>query len=92
MVGLGETFEEVTDTMKEAYYAGVSVFTVGQYLQPTSSHLKVQRYVPNEEFENYKQFGLEIGFDVIEAGALVRSSYHADEQARLIANRPDKVV
>ena len=92
MVGLGETFEEVIDTMKEAYYAGVSIFTVGQYLQPTTSHLKVQRYVSNEEFENYKNFGLEIGFEVVESGALVRSSYHADEQARLIAKRSDKVV
>ena len=92
MVGLGETFEEVIDTMKEAYYAGVSIFTIGQYLQPTTNHLKVQRYVSNEEFENYKKFGLEIGFEVVESGALVRSSYHADEQARLIAKRSDKVV
>ena len=92
MVGLGETFEEVIDTMKEAYYAGVSIFTVGQYLQPTANHLKVQRYVSNEEFENFKKFGLEIGFEIIESGALVRSSYHADEQARLIAKRSDKVV
>ena len=87
MVGLGETFEEVIDTMKEAYYAGVSIFTIGQYLQPTTNHLKVHRYVSNEEFENYKNFGLEIGFEVVESGALVRSSYHADEQARLIAKR-----
>lgn len=92
MVGLGETFEEVIDTMKEAYYAGVSIFTIGQYLQPTTNHLKVQRYVSNEEFENYKNFGLKIGFEVVESGALVRSSYHADEQARLIAKRSDKVV
>ena len=92
MVGLGETFEEVIDTMKEAYYAGVSIFTIGQYLQPTTNHLKVQRYVSNEEFENYKNFGLEIGFEVVESGALVRSSYHADEQVRLIAKRSDKVV
>ena len=92
MVGLGEIFEEVIDTMKEAYYAGVSIFTIGQYLQPTTNHLKVHRYVSNEEFENYKNFGLEIGFEVVESGALVRSSYHADEQARLIAKRSDKVV
>ena len=92
MVGLGETFEEVIDTMKEAYYAGVSIFTIGQYLQPTTNHLKVQRYVSNKEFENYKNFGLEIGFEIVESGALVRSSYHADEQARLIAKRSDKVV
>ena len=92
MVGLGETFEEVIDTMKEAYYAGVSIFTIGQYLQPTSRHLKVQRYVSNEEFENYKKFGLEIGFEFVESGALVRSSYHADEQARFIAKSSEKVV
>jgi len=92
MVGLGETFEEVIDTMKEAYYAGVSIFTIGQYLQPTNNHLKVQRYVSNEEFENYKNFGLKIGFEVVESGALVRSSYHADVQARLIAKKSDKVV
>ena len=92
MVGLGETYEEVTNTMKEAYYAGVSIFTIGQYLQPTSNHLKVQRYVSYEEFENYKKIGLNIGFEVVESGALVRSSYHADEQARLIGKRPEKVV
>ena len=92
MVGLGETFEEVIDTMKEAYYAGVSIFTIGQYLQPTTRHLKVQRYVSNEEFENYKKFGLEIGFEVVESGALVRSSYHADEQARLVTRSSEKVV
>ena len=92
MVGLGETFEEVINTMKEAYYVGVSIFTIGQYLQPTSKHLKVQRYVSIEEFENYKEFGLDLGFEVIESGALVRSSYHADEQARLIADKSNKVI
>jgi len=92
MVGLGETYEEVTDTMKEAYYAGVSIFTIGQYLQPTSNHLRVQRYVSSEEFESYKKFGLNIGFEVVESGALVRSSYHADEQARLIVRNSDKVI
>ncbi|MFL2989498.1 MAG: lipoyl synthase [Candidatus Neomarinimicrobiota bacterium] len=84
MVGLGETFDEVLKTMKEVYYAGVSIFTIGQYLQPTGNHLKVQRYVSDAEFQDYKNFGLKIGFDVIESGPLVRSSYHADEQARII--------
>ena len=84
MVGLGETFDEVLKTMKEAYYAGVSIFTIGQYLQPTGKHLKVHRYVSDAEFQDYKNFGLKIGFDVIESGPLVRSSYHADEQARII--------
>ena len=84
MVGLGETNEEVLETMKEAYYVGVSIFTIGQYLQPTVKHLRVNRYVTKEEFEGYKAFGLELGFDVIESGPLVRSSYHADEQAKLV--------
>ena len=84
MVGLGETFDEVLKTMKETYYAGVSIFTIGQYLQPTGNHLKVQRYVSDAEFQDYKNFGLKIGFEVIESGPLVRSSYHADEQARII--------
>jgi len=84
MVGLGETFDEVLKTMKESYYAGVSIFTIGQYLQPTVKHLKVHRYVSDTEFLDYKNFGLKIGFDVIESGPLVRSSYHADEQARII--------
>ena len=83
MVGLGETFNEVVRTMQESYYAGVSIFTIGQYLQPTSEHLKVQRYVDKEEFLEYKKVGKNIGFDIVESGPLVRSSYHADEQARL---------
>ena len=84
MVGLGETYEEVIKTMKEAYYVGVSIFTIGQYLQPTTKHLEVNRYVTKEEFEGYKVFGLKMGFDVVESGPLVRSSYHADEQAKLV--------
>ena len=85
MVGLGETYEEVIKTMKEAYYVGVSIFTIGQYLQPTVRHLDVNRYVEKEEFKSYKNFGLEMGFDVVESGPLVRSSYHADEQAKLVS-------
>ena len=81
--GLGETFNEVVRTMQESYYAGVSIFTIGQYLQPTSEHLKVQRYVDKDEFLEYKKVGKNIGFDIVESGPLVRSSYHADEQARL---------
>ena len=87
MVGLGETYEEVIKTMKEAYYVGVSIFTIGQYLQPTAKHLDVNRYVEKEEFQNYKDFGLEMGFDVVESGPLVRSSYHADEQAKLVSKQ-----
>ena len=83
MVGLGETKEEVVDTMKEVVDLGVEIFTIGQYLQPTRDHLPVDRYVEDQEFEYYKEVGLTIGFQVVESGPLVRSSYHADEQARL---------
>jgi lipoic acid synthetase len=84
MVGLGETKVEVIETMKEVVDLGVEIFTIGQYLQPTSHHLPVDRFVENEEFQDYKKIGLELGFRVVESGALVRSSYHADEQARMV--------
>ena len=83
MVGLGECKEEVLDTMKQVSDLGVEIFTIGQYLQPTKNHLPVDRYVEDKEFEFYKRKGLDMGFRVVESGALVRSSYHADEQARL---------
>ena len=83
MVGLGETKEEVVNTMEEVAEIGVEIFTVGQYLQPTKNHLPVERYVGPEEFRFYHDKGLDLGFKIIESGPLVRSSYHADEQARL---------
>lgn len=83
MVGLGETNNEVIETMKEVADLGVEIFTIGQYLQPSKEHLPVRRYVEDEDFEMYKKIGLDLGFRVVESGALVRSSYHADEQARL---------
>ncbi len=83
MVGLGESTKEVIETMKEVVDLGVEIFTIGQYLQPTKNHLPVNRYVEDEEFQMYKKIGLDLGFRVVESGALVRSSYHADEQARL---------
>ncbi len=84
MVGLGETKEDVIQTMKHIVELGVKIFTVGQYLQPTKNHIPVDRYVNDEEFSEYKNIGLNLGFSVVESGALVRSSYHADVQARLI--------
>lgn len=83
MVGLGETNNEVIETMKEVADLGVEIFTIGQYLQPSKEHLTVRRYVEDEDFQMYKKIGLDLGFRVVESGALVRSSYHADEQARL---------
>ena len=84
MVGLGETSLELIETMKQVVDTGVSIFTIGQYLQPTGVHLPVVRYVSDQEFEEYKCIGLEFGFLVVESGSLVRSSYHADEQAQLV--------
>lgn len=83
MVGLGERKDEVIATMEEVVEIGVKIFTIGQYLQPTQNHLPVDRYVGDEEFYEYKKRGIEMGFTVVESGPLVRSSYHADEQARL---------
>ena len=90
MVGLGETKDEVIKTMEQVAALGVSIFTIGQYLQPTSKHLPVDRYVTDDEFLNYKSIGYELGFSVIESGSLVRSSYHADEQARLFKSKSEK--
>lgn len=83
MVGLGETKDEVIDTMKEVVEIGVKIFTIGQYLQPTQNHLQVERYVGEDEFKEFKELGLNMGFYAVESGSLVRSSYRADEQARL---------
>ena len=82
MVGLGETDEEVFETMRCVRDLGVEIFNIGQYLQPTINHLFVDRYVEPEIFSLYKEYGYEIGFNVVESGPLVRSSYHADQQAR----------
>jgi lipoic acid synthetase len=84
MVGLGETEKEIKDTMTQIVDLGVQIFTIGQYLQPTKKHLKVEQYVPKEKFDKYKSFGESIGFKIVESGPLVRSSYRADEQARTI--------
>ena len=79
MVGLGETFAEVVETMKQIVDIGVAIFTIGQYLQPTKKHLPVDRYVEKTEFKDYEKIGLEMGFDYVKSGSLVRSSYQADE-------------
>lgn len=81
MLGVGETKDEVAQTMRDLRENEVDILTIGQYLQPTSKHLPVDRWAPPEEFEEWKKFGLSIGFGVVESGALVRSSYHADEQS-----------
>ena len=86
MVGLGERDIEVFETMEEIAEIGVRIFNVGQYLQPSKNHLPVSRFVHPDQFKVYKEFGLELGFKVVESGPLVRSSYHADEQVELYNN------
>lgn len=79
MLGLGETEEEVIETMDDARKMGVEVFTIGQYLQPTKRHLEVKEFVTPEQFEKYRLVGLEKGFRYVESSPLVRSSYHAEK-------------
>jgi len=84
MVGIGEQTEEVLQTMHDLVEHGCNILTIGQYLQPTKLHLPVDRFVTLEEFKLYKDEGLKMGFKIVESSPLVRSSYHADEQARAI--------
>jgi lipoic acid synthetase len=79
MVGLGEESHEVLHVLRDLRAHGVQIATIGQYLRPTPSHLPVLRYVPPEEFAMYRDEGLKMGFTHVEAGPLVRSSYHASE-------------
>ncbi len=79
MLGLGETSAEVQDVMKALRGANVDILTLGQYLRPTPKHLPVIRYVNPAEFADWRRTGYEMGFAHVEAGPLVRSSYHADE-------------
>jgi lipoic acid synthetase len=83
MLGLGESDDEVRDVLRDLADAGVDVATLGQYLQPTKEHLPVERFVRPEEFETLREAGMEAGLLHVEAGPLVRSSYHAER------HRPD---
>jgi lipoic acid synthetase len=79
MLGLGETYQEILETMADLRQANVDILTLGQYLQPTKKHLPVQEFVAPEIFESLKNKGLEMGFKYVESGPLVRSSYHAEK-------------
>ncbi|MGG1292179.1 lipoyl synthase [Bacillus smithii] len=83
MIGLGETKEEIIETMDDLRANHVDIMTIGQYLQPTKKHLPVQKYYHPDEFAELKEIALSKGFSHCEAGPLVRSSYHADEQVNL---------
>ncbi|MCA9310771.1 MAG: lipoyl synthase [Phycisphaerales bacterium] len=92
MVGIGERDEEVIDVMKAVRdRTEADIFTIGQYLQPTSNHLPIARWVHPDTFEWYREEGLKLGFRVVESGPLVRSSYHADEQAERLAPEERRV-
>ena len=79
MLGLGETDEEIIETMQDLRAVGVDILTLGQYLQPTSKHLPIAEFVTPERFDKYRELGLEMGFRYVESGPLVRSSYHAEK-------------
>ncbi len=81
MLGLGEEIEEIEQVMRDLRAHGVNMLTLGQYLQPSKHHLPVVRYVHPDEFERLRVLGLEMGFDHVASGPMVRSSYHADQQA-----------
>jgi lipoic acid synthetase len=79
MLGLGETKKEVIQTMHDLIDSNVDVITIGQYLQPSKKHLDVDRFVHPDEFAEYREIGYQLGFDYVESGPLVRSSYHSDK-------------
>ncbi len=85
MAGLGETDEEVMELMKDLSAVNLDVLTIGQYLQPTKLHLQVESFVTPEKFEEYKDRGYEMGFDYVESGPLVRSSYHSERHIKKIS-------
>jgi len=87
MVGLGETDEEILEVMRDMRAHDIDMLTIGQYLAPSSSHLPVRRYVHPDTFKMYEEKAYEIGFSHAAVGAMVRSSYHADQQAHAAAER-----
>jgi lipoic acid synthetase len=85
MVGLGETVDEVLDVMRDLRELDVDILTIGQYLQPTREHIPIDRYYTPEEFELFREQGYGMGFRWVESAPLVRSSYHAEGQAQMLA-------
>ena len=78
MLGLGETKDQILESMDDLVENGCDVLTLGQYLQPTKMHLEVAEFIHPDTFAEYKEIGLKKGFDFVESGPLVRSSYHAE--------------
>lgn len=92
MVGLGETFEDIIETMDDLRANNVDIMTIGQYLQPSKKHLPVLKYYSPDEFAQLKEIAMEKGFSHCESGPLVRSSYHADEQVNAAAKRKQEAI
>src|SRR5206468_272005 len=91
MVGLGEEWTEVVQTLGDLREAGVSIVTIGQYLRPSVANLPMDRYYTPSEFAELKRIGLELGFGHVESGPLVRSSYHAHEQTQSLESSQSTV-
>jgi lipoic acid synthetase len=87
MVGLGETRHELIRTMRDIRECGCEILTIGQYLQPSSDHLPIKRFVPPEEFGELKEIALDLGFGAVAAGPHVRSSYRAGHLFRSLTQR-----
>jgi lipoic acid synthetase len=87
MVGLGEEWDEILQVMEDLRVVGVDILTIGQYLQPSKNHLAIARYYHPDEFKKLAEEGYGRGFKWVESGPLVRSSYHADGQARIMGER-----
>ncbi len=91
MVGLGETDDEVYETLKDMRKVGVDIVTIGQYLQPTRNHLIVERFVTPEQFKEYEQWALDMGFKSAACAPLVRSSYHAGDVVGLLGREANTI-
>jgi lipoic acid synthetase len=92
MVGLGERWDEILEAMAALRAVHTDILTIGQYLQPSRFHLPIERYYTPAEFDELRRLGEEMGFRWVESGPLVRSSYHADGQARLVRRTPHTIL
>jgi lipoic acid synthetase len=92
MVGLGESHEELISVFEDLRTSNVDILTVGQYLRPTNKHLPVDRYYHPSEFGDLRDKALAMGFEHVEAGPLVRSSYHAEEQVSRLSRNLESVT
>jgi lipoic acid synthetase len=86
MLGLGETHDEIVELLRDIRAHNVDIVTIGQYLRPSPQHLPIERYVPPDEFREYAHIGREMGFRNLYSGPLVRSSYHAWDQVKQLAD------